>query len=127
MNNDNLRNIKLSHDEAVTNGRKGGIASGEARRRNRTLREIAQLLSDRIVPVTCIDGATEEMTYDAAVIYRQYQKAIDGDTTAAKFIAELMGELKTNNVPAVEGGGITVVVRNEDDKKMIEGIKDLDI
>lgn len=42
---ENLRTIELSHDEAVENGRKGGIASGEARRRKKTMRELAQALS----------------------------------------------------------------------------------
>lgn len=36
-NEQNLRPIKQSNEEATENGRKGGIASGEARRQKRDL------------------------------------------------------------------------------------------
>lgn len=43
----NLRPIELSHDEAVANGRKGGIASGKARKGNRIIKDaILEQLDD---------------------------------------------------------------------------------
>lgn len=46
MNEQNLRPFTSdqSHEEAVENGRKGGIASGESKRRRKTLREELLLL-----------------------------------------------------------------------------------
>lgn len=41
---DNLRNINLTHEEAVENGKKGGKASVEARRKRKTQREQLDLL-----------------------------------------------------------------------------------
>ena len=47
---DNLRPIVLSHEEAVKNGRAGGIASGEARRRRRDTREFLNAYLDSPAP-----------------------------------------------------------------------------
>lgn len=78
---------------AAENGRKGGIASGEAKRKRKTLRELAELIGQKTVDMPMPNGTTEKMQYDAAMIQRQYQKAIlEGDTQAAKFLANLLGE-----------------------------------
>ena len=44
MNEQNLRPIKSSHEEATRNGRKGGIKSAEVRRKKKELREAWLLL-----------------------------------------------------------------------------------
>lgn len=41
-NNENLKNIELSHEEAARNGKKGGIASGESRRLNKRLANLTK-------------------------------------------------------------------------------------
>jgi hypothetical protein len=92
-NEENLRPIEQSHEEAVKNGQKGGIASGEARRKKRTLKEIAQMLADERIAMPQPDGTTKELTYDVALIQTMYRNAITkGDTQAAKFLANLLGE-----------------------------------
>lgn len=106
--------------------RAGGIASGEARRRKRTLRQIAEMLAEKNVNITNPDGTREQVTMDVALVQRQYQKAVmDGDTTAAKFIGELLGELKTNI--GIEGGGLNVIVRSEEEAEKIRNIGKLGI
>lgn len=92
--NDNLIPMnERTKDEQREIARAGGIASGEARRRKRTLRQIAEMLADETLPVPQPDGSTKTLTYDVAMIQRQYQKAIaEGDTQAAKFLANLLGE-----------------------------------
>lgn len=92
--NDNLIPMnERTKDEQREIARAGGIASGEARRRKRTLRQIAEMLADETRPVTQPDGSTKTLTYDVAMIQSQYQKAIDErDTQAAKFLANLLGE-----------------------------------
>lgn len=83
-----------SREEAAKNGQKGGVASGAARRRNRTLRQIAEALAEKKITMPTPTGGTEDVTYDVAVVQRQYQKAIiDGDVSAAKYIADLLGEM----------------------------------
>jgi hypothetical protein len=92
--NDNLIPMnERTKDEQREIARKGGKASGEARRRKRTLRQIAEMLADETLPVPQPDGTTKTLTYDVAMIQRQYQKAIaEGDTQAAKFLTNLLGE-----------------------------------
>ncbi len=92
--NDNLIPMnERTKDEQREIARKGGIASGEARRRKRTLRQIAEMLAEKEIAMPNPDGSMENLTYDVAMIQRQYQKAIaEGDTQAAKFLTNLLGE-----------------------------------
>ena len=92
--NDNLIPMnERTKDEQREIATAGGKASGEARRRKRTLRQIAEMLADETLPVPQPDGTTKTLTYDVAMIQRQYQKAItEGDTQAAKFLINLLGE-----------------------------------
>ena len=92
--NDNLIPMnERTKDEQREIATAGGKASGEARRRKRTLRQIAEMLADETLPVPQPDGTTKTLTYDVAMIQRQYQKAIaDGDTQAAKYLTNLLGE-----------------------------------
>lgn len=123
MNDDNLKGHEFTSDqsreEAARNGQKGGIASGEARRRKRTLREIAEVLAERKVKMPMPDGTQEEMTYDAALVQSMYQKAVTkGDTKAAKFVATLLGEFVEKH--EVEAKGVIMLPKDE-----IEGIGEL--
>lgn len=88
-----IPNSERTPEERKAIATAGGIASGEARRRKRTLRQIAEMLADETLPVPQPDGTTKTLTYDVAMIQRQYQKAIaEGDTQAAKFLTNLLGE-----------------------------------
>lgn len=116
-NDENLKGHEFtseqSREEAAKNGRKGGIASGESRRRQRTLRELAQIISEKKVNMPMPDGSTEEMTYDAALIQSMYQKAVaKGDTKAATFIAKVLGEIEDKHV--VEGNGTVIFLPKEE-------------
>lgn len=88
-----------SGDEAQENGRKGGIASGAARRRKRSLKEAADLFLS--LPVTdtrtynkmVMAGIEEsEIDYQMAVVVGMTAKAISGDAKAAKVVLEMLGE-----------------------------------
>lgn len=88
-----------SGDEAEENGRKGGIASGAARRRKRSLKEAADYFLS--LPVTdtrtynrmIMAGITEpDIDYQMAVVVGMANKAISGDAKAAKIILEMLGE-----------------------------------
>lgn len=98
-NKQNLKPIKLSHDEAVKNGRAGGIASGEARRRNKALRELmCNFLSqdaDLFLTVWLLEHGVRlrDCTNLAALIMSVFERAMDGDVQAATSILEWAGEL----------------------------------
>lgn len=84
----NEQNLKiLSPEEARENGRKGGIASGEARRRKRTLMEI---MNEYGAEMSLEDP---RLTNDEKLVVEQYKKAKqEGDTKAAAFIRDTKGE-----------------------------------
>ena len=84
-----IPNSERSPKEVRENGRKGGIASGIARREKKTLREMMEVFGN-------LESPTEGMTNDELMILSQYRKAQDqkamGSTEAAKFIRDTKGE-----------------------------------
>lgn len=91
--------------------RAGGIASGEARRRKRSMREWAKALGEMPTNAVGLDGEPIDADYAGAVVLEQFRKAVkDGETSAAKFIAELLGEM----VQKVEHSGEGVIVQVTD-------------
>lgn len=95
--------------EAIT--RKGGIASGEARRRRKSMREWAKAFAEMGTSARGLQGEEIDIDYAGAVVLEQFRKAIkEGDTTSAKLIAELLGEM----VQKIEHSGNGVVVQVTD-------------
>ena len=114
---------KRSKEEAREQGRIGGKASGESRRRKRSLKEAADLFLS--LPVT--DQRTfnamakagvnpDDTDYQMAVIVGLTMKAIKGDAKAAKTVIDLLGESATDNQPQQE---------IKDHGALIEAIKNL--
>lgn len=101
-NNGNLKPIQ-SVEQAREMGRKGGLASAEARKKKRSMREMAKGIMESSVSTqmqnvrdTLARMGLEEndMTYQAAVVVRLIQKAmVDGDTSAIRVLGELTGDL----------------------------------
>lgn len=88
-----------SGDEARENGAKGGVASGVARRRKRSLREAADLYLS--MPVTdnrkwnqlAIDGVDiEDIDNQMAIVAGLSRRAQDGDAKAAKVLVDIIGK-----------------------------------
>jgi hypothetical protein len=92
---------KQSRTKAAENGRKGGIASGKAKREKRTWRQIAETIGQmqlhnkkQIQSVKDFLGElTGEATHDDAVIAAAYEQAATGNVNAMRFIADLKGEI----------------------------------
>lgn len=99
MNDENLRpcEYKLTQEEQ----KRGGIKSGEVRRRNRRLKDIAQMIGEALVKDTerkqrikdFTDIEDDELTNDVEVVVRHYQEAAAGNVQSARYIAQLRGEL----------------------------------
>ena len=81
-----------SSGEAAENGRKGGIASGEAKRERKRLRELAEIIANETISTTMPDGSKRSTTFSEALIIGQYREAMKGKTEAAKFLATIMGD-----------------------------------
>lgn len=75
-------------EEAREMGRRAGIKSGKVRRLKRTMREWAEIFRD--APAK----AEESMSMGGVVVLRMYDAAMAGDVKAARFLAELQGEME---------------------------------
>lgn len=99
MNNENLRKINLTHDEATRNGKKGGQASGKARRKKKQMKDMFEYILQLDVTdekqrkqMEEMGIADEQMTINALTCYAMVRKAVEGDTKAAGFIATMTGQ-----------------------------------
>ena len=81
---DNLRPVS-STEEARERGRKGGLASGEARRKRKTLKEELLLMLS--------EGETQQSVTLALI-----EKAMSGDTKAFEVIRDTIGERPIDKV-----------------------------
>lgn len=109
-NEQNLKPLQANTERAREIGRMGGIASGEARRKKRTMREAAQqILSGGLVfgdentrAILAALGIDVPTNADGLVLVATL-KAAAGDMEAARFVRDTGGELPTAKV---EVGGI---------------------
>lgn len=84
-----------SREQAKINGRKGGIASGEAKRRKKSMQELAILVNSLPLPEQNKKGlpaalqGNEEATYQTAFILKVYTLAVKGNVKAMKLWIDL--------------------------------------
>lgn len=81
-----------SGDKAAEAGRKGGIASGEAKRRKKHAKQIFNELMTSEVTAKNINGEWVETTAYDAMCAAMMRKAINGDTKAAQIVFDLIGD-----------------------------------
>ena len=82
----NIENLKpftseQSHEKAVENGRKGGIASGESKRNKKMLRDCIDYLFER-VDNTALDENGQPMSGAEQLAYNLFVKALTETDTA---------------------------------------------
>ena len=97
MAKEDLKPVR-SEDEAKEKGRKGGIASGEARRRKKTIRETLEMMLAGQMP----DGATRR----DAIVVALMEKALSGDVRAFEAIRDSVGEKPTEKMNVSTAGGV---------------------
>ena len=91
----NEQNLRVpTSSEARRNGKKGGIASGEARRAKKSLREAMQILMD--ADLTGKDGKT--MTGTEAMAARAFQAAMNGDWKAWELVRDTAGQKPVDRI-----------------------------
>lgn len=98
--NPNIKNLKpvRTKKEARERGRKGGIKSGETRRRQKSVKECVKMFAeltptDKVVSQLENVGIPKESTnYLMAMVVGVGQKAMKGDPKAFKMINEFLGE-----------------------------------
>ncbi len=99
----NLKPVRTK-EEARERGRKGGIASGEARRRKRTMKNAAKFLLDMPVASDNISETMkkmgfeeEDLTNQMAVLVSVFRKAMEGNVKAAEFLRDTAGQNDAKN------------------------------
>lgn len=96
MNEQNLRHFtsEQSHEEAVNNGKKGGIASGEARRRKKL---VAEALSELLQKTETTSDGNEIIRLDA-ITQKALANCFNGHPTLDDIylIQKILGEAKIN-------------------------------
>lgn len=102
------RFFEMSPEELSEAGRKGGIASGEAKRRKKAMRESLNALLtmplqsgkfadlDSIKNFAALKG--KNITVEQAMLVAQIQKALRGDTAALQFLRDTSGQKPEDNV-----------------------------
>ena len=102
MNDGNLK--RPSSEEARELGRRGGIASGIARRRRKALREAADIFlalplpdKDEVKRLRKLGLDMDDIDVQMGIVARLAQMAMLGDTKAAKLLFDIVGsEPETN-------------------------------
>lgn len=100
-NEKNLKPIKLSHEEAVKNGKKGGKASGKKRQEQKAYREIAKAVmsakieNDELLAIASMYGI-ENPDVKTMTLLGMVRAAAKGSHNAFDRLMELTGEKEQN-------------------------------
>lgn len=96
-------------EQAKINGRKGGKASGEARRKNKNMKECLKMLLSLDVKspkareqLKALGIDNEEMTNQMALMVSMLNKALKGDKGCAEFIRDTSGQQIVNKTEVTE-------------------------
>lgn len=84
---------KRTESERREIAKKGGKASGEARRERKAMRELMQSTLD-----TNIKAGDEMIPAREAMLLKLMQSALEGDLASVKYIIELIGEAPSQKV-----------------------------
>lgn len=93
-----IPNSQRSAEEVRENQRRGGIASGEARRRKRDIRLALEALLEREYK----GKGGETLTGAEAIAVKQMEKALKGDTEAFKVVRDTAGQKPVDKVMIAE-------------------------
>lgn len=86
-----------SHEKAVENGAKGGIASGEAKRRKRDIRLAMEALLEKRYKTSM-----GELSGAEAIALKQMEKALKGDPKAFELVRDSAGQKPIEKVVVAE-------------------------
>lgn len=95
---ENLQPVRTK-EEARERGRAGGVASGDARRRKRSMKAAAKMLLDMAVSNPSVEKKMleygvpeEEITNQMAIMVAMVNQATKGNVKAASFLRDTIGE-----------------------------------
>lgn len=106
-----------SGSKAREAGRKGGIASGKAKREKKAMRELAKIMLDSPAKGSAVklarqfgaDLDDDDVTNAAAILAGQMVAALKGNTNAARFVVEIVDG--ASRADAMEEDGLSKSLR----------------
>lgn len=129
----NLVNFRdQTEEEQRENARKGGIASGEVRRKKKAFRETVQLIAEMGVPSKVLkklkeQGISEDdATYQTAVVLKMFHEAMSGNVAAFNAIVNVSGEMVNKHELTGKDGEPLQVDRQMSMKEIRERLSELD-
>lgn len=116
MNSENLiPNSKRTPEELRAMTRKGGIASGKARREKRTFRQIVAEILDR--KTTNSKGETESNKF--ILMASLFNKAVKGDAKSTELLLKITGEITDKLEVTGKNGKSLTLLSDEDLQKRV--------
>lgn len=114
----------LTPEQRTANGIKGGKASGEAKRKNRRLRDIAKIMLGAMVDdpelANRLTNVGLNQTYADAMVLAQVAKAVNGDNDSFRTIRDTIGEKPTDayNLSIIDKPVASMDLRNLSDEEL---------
>lgn len=109
----------MTPEERKANGRKGGLASVKKRREKKAMKENLEALlsmslkSGKLADVETIKNFAalngKNVSVQDAILIKQIQKAMKGDTRAAEFIRDLSGNKPGSSLDIKSNGQIVII------------------
>lgn len=117
-NKGKLARLENDIEEASKRGKVGGPASQDTQKTRRSIREILEEISKRTITAEEAEqyGIEEGTTLLEAANLAQIRRAMKGDTKAAEYIRDTLGEKPTDKISA------EVTALTAEDKEMLERI-----
>ena len=121
MNEQNLKPFtsNQNREEAVKNGRKGGIASGKKRREQKTFSELCKQFGEMAITndqfkqqMLDLGIAPEECTNKMAMIISLWRASLKGNVNAITQYAQFVGEKPADKIE--ETINTPVIIRGDD-------------
>lgn len=119
-----------SREEAKKNGRKGGIASGEAKRRKRDAKEIIEIFLSMNINngkkadiegiKNFMDIQGKNITVEEAMHLKMVQKALKGDLNAYNMALSIIGDKPAEKVKVEANVNPMSELTTEELRKLIE-------
>lgn len=130
---ENLVNFRdQTEEEQRENARKGGIASGEVRRKKKAFRETVQLIAEMGVPSKVLkklkeQGISEDdATYQTAVVLKMFHEAMSGNVAAFNAIVNVAGEMVNKHELTGKDGEPLQVEKQMTMQEIREKLRELD-
>lgn len=111
----------MTPEERRENGRKGGIASGESKRRKKAMKETLEVLlsmpmkNGKVSDVESIKNFAalkgKNINVQEAMIIAMIQRAMKGDVKAAEWLRDTSGQKPTDNMNVI--GAVPVVLKDD--------------